>query len=200
MQPLLAVVGNIATGKSTLVQALAAELRVPVEPERWSENPFLPDAQRDPERYAPAAEIWFVTNAAASQAHLEAIGGGILERPVQEHLEVFVADRAEAGQLSPEDVAALHHVGAVLRRTLREPDLVIALHAPAEELRRRIVSRGVPFEQSLTVSDLERLAERYRQLAAHTTSPVLDLDTTTIDVRRPDGLQEVARRVRQRLT
>jgi deoxyadenosine/deoxycytidine kinase len=199
VQHLLAVVGNIATGKSTLVQGLARELHAPVEAERWFDNPFLLAAQRDPERYALAAETWFVTEAAAAQARLEALEGGILERPVQEHLDVFVEYRARRGQLAGSDVSALRHIGDGLRRALREPDLIVHLHAPPAELHRRVVARGRDVEQRLTPDALTSLDERYADFIAALDVPIMHLDTTEIDIRHADDLKEVLLRVREQL-
>jgi deoxyadenosine/deoxycytidine kinase len=199
VQHLLGVVGNIASGKSTLVKALASSMHAPVEPERWFENPFLDATQRDPERFALAAEGWFVVEAAAAQARLEAIEGGILERPLDEHLAIFVADRLAAGQLTAEDAAALHHLGAGLRRTLRPFDLLIHLHAPAPELRRRIEARSRPFEWSLTIEVLARLERRYSSFIESAPQTVIDVDTTTIDVRTDIGIKEILDRVNSRL-
>jgi deoxyadenosine/deoxycytidine kinase len=199
VQHLLAVVGNIASGKSTLVRGLSSGLHAIAEPERWSENPFLLPAQRDPERYALAAESWFVVEAAAAQARLEAVDGGILERPLQEHLAIFVADRARLGQLSPQDVAVLGHLGEGLQRTLRAIDLIVFLHAPPQELLRRIQRRGRSFELPLTAEALAQLDARYADFVATTTIPVLDVDTHAIDIRTDAGLQEVLTHVQSRV-
>ena len=39
--PFIVVTGNIAAGKSTLIEHLAAELRLPAYPERVGDNPFF---------------------------------------------------------------------------------------------------------------------------------------------------------------
>jgi deoxyadenosine/deoxycytidine kinase len=196
VQHLLAVVGNIASGKSTLVKALATTLRAADAPERWFDNPFLEPAQRDPTRYALAAESWFLVEAAAAQVNLERISGGILERPLDEHLNVFVANRRQLGQLTREDASALLHLADGLRRTIRPADLLIFLHAPPDELHRRIEARGRPFEQTLTVESLAQLDDHYRAFIAATSVPIVDVNTSAVDIRTDSGFKEVLTRVR----
>jgi deoxyguanosine kinase len=186
----IVVAGNIATGKTGLLEALAPALDLPTFPERWEENPWFVGEAVDPF----AAEMWFLLAAASDQARA-LVSGGIHERSLHEHALVFARD-----QLMGIDAEILMRVYGRLDERLPDPQLLIYLDAPAERLLERVRDRRRAPERGLTLARLRKLGASYRALiSAWTRSPVLEIDTSRVDLRTHEGVTQVVEQARARL-
>jgi deoxyadenosine/deoxycytidine kinase len=79
--------------------------------------------------------------------------------------------------------------------------LLVYLHAPLETIVERIRTRGRPKEKDTAESYWATLHARYeRWIASFRACPVLSLDVRGYDlVAEPEGIEEIAARVRQRI-
>ena len=183
--PMIAVAGNIAAGKSTLAEQLSIKLDLVRYDEPVDENPYLEDFYRD-----MGASLHFNMYFLASRSEqvLAAADAGrpaIFDRTLFED-RIFV-ELAEEDGITPADNAAVFYslVGS-LERLLPPPSLIIYLHAPAEQLLRRVRSRGRSFERGLALPYLERLQGKYSDwIAGYTKGPLIRIDTEAYDFRRP---------------
>jgi deoxyadenosine/deoxycytidine kinase len=179
---ILVVAGNIATGKTHLLDALGGALRLPAYAERWAENPWFDAAPRD----AFASQLWFLVAAAADHARMRS-GGGVQERCIHENAHVFARELLDGDEL-----ALLEAAYARLDAQLPDPALLLHLTASPETLLARVRERGRAQERGVTVDYLRRLGARYRVLIdGWTRCPVIELDTEAIDVRSEDGVRHV---------
>ncbi len=185
------VAGNIATGKTRLLDALSTAVGLPAFPERWEKNPWFDADRREPF----LSQMWFLLAAGSDHARLSA-AGGVQERCIHENACVFAREL-----LVDEDLRRLEDVYQRLDAALPDPTLLIHLTASEDELFRRIHARGRIQERGLTTEYLRGLSSRYRELIdSWTRSPVLEIDTEAIDIRAEAGLCHVLERVTERLS
>lgn len=189
--PFIALAGNIASGKSSILEPLATALGLAAWPERWRENPWF-----EPELGSPLArQLWFLLAAAKDQIHLLS-EGGVLERCIHEHALVFAAEL-----LSGDERGLARDVYLTFDELLGSPDMILFFDASPEALLRRIRARGRPQEASLDVEYLGRLDHRYRRwLDQWTRCPVVTIDTERMDVRIPETIDYVVERVKEALS
>ncbi len=189
--PMLVVAGNIATGKTHLVEALGEALKLRPFLERWEENPWFDEDPRD----AFASQIWFLLAAGADHQRMT-VGGGVQERCIHEHAQVFARELLTDG-----DAQVLADTYLRLDDLLPNPTLLVYLKASVQELSERIRQRGRVQEQALTSMHLENLQSRYETLITDwTRCSVLEIDTEAIDLRTPEGLRHVFDRTSELLS
>jgi deoxyguanosine kinase len=189
---ILVVAGNIATGKTQLLDALSGVLGLPAYPERWEENPWFGEAKASD---VFSSQIWFLMAAGSDHARMSP-GGGVQERCIHENAHVFAREL-----LDGEELRLLEAIYARLDAQLPDPTLLLHLTASPETLLERIRERRRPQERGVTLDYLRRLGGRYRALIdGWTRCPLIEIDTETIDVRTDDGLRHVLERVTEKNT
>ena len=57
----IAIEGNIGAGKTSICKKIAQTFNSKLVLEQFNDNPFLPLFYQDPERYAMAVELYFLT-------------------------------------------------------------------------------------------------------------------------------------------
>lgn len=195
-RPFVVVAGGIATGKSSLVANLAAELGVAAHHERPRENPWF----ATPEQHAQQAETWFLVQSAAAHLAIAASGGGVLERALDEHLDVFSVARHRQGWLDDEQLGFLRRLRDSLAALLQAPDLLVLLDVDRATALRRIAARGRAEEQALPARYLDGLEERYRDfVASWDRCPVMRVDAARVDVRDPLVTQQLVSSIKEHI-
>ncbi len=199
--PLVGVCGPVGAGKSMLVGGLAAALEFHPWPERTSDNPFFARFAKDRSAWAFHSQVAFILGAMEdADAARRRLPGGVLERPAQEMLCVFVADLYEEGLLSREELDVLTRAVALGEALAGVPDLLVVLGGDPERLLDRVRSRDAPGDKLYDLSDMRRLAARYEDWrGGWDRCPVVDVDTTSTDLRRPEEIDKLAARVRIQL-
>jgi deoxyadenosine/deoxycytidine kinase len=192
---LIAVIGNTAAGKTTLVAALAAAAPFVTGLEQHAERPFqqaLADdlksggAQRY--RYALANQIdYLLLRAEQEQAIRRQPGIGLVDGGLDEDFFVFSRHFHAFGYLSAAEQMLCERFYHYVRSLQPPPDLFIYLTAPVEALRTRFLHRRRPVE----IAAADQLAELQQQVdawvAAIDPARLLILDATH-DFTAPDAL------------
>ncbi len=197
----LVVEGVIGVGKTSLTQRLARLFHAKALYEPVTENPFLAKFYQDPARYAFPTQIFFLVTRYRQLARQV--------RPLLQQGQSVVADY---GFLKDPIFARLNLEGdewdvywqlyETLDERLPQPDLVVYLRAPLEQILMQIARRGREFEREIPRDYLARLAQAYDEvLDPRKRDDVLILDTTGLDfVHREKDLRLLVDEIRASLS
>lgn len=87
---IVAIAGNIGSGKSTLSRYLSEKWKFNVLPEPEAKNPFIKKFYKDPERWAFHSQLFFLVERANLQLKIEKTSSHIiLDRTIYEDAEIF---------------------------------------------------------------------------------------------------------------
>lgn len=190
------VAGTIAAGKTTLTEALAASLKLPASFERPEANPFLERFYADRRRWALASQLWFAADSAHQHLAIHNRGGGVQDHSVYENVHVFGATLAHHGSLADDEWALLRGASAPIVDSLPPPAIVVLVEAQVRDLLARIRARGRAYESTIDSEYLAELNRRRREYFEHwERSPVLLVDSSSIDLRQSAGTDIIAAKV-----
>lgn len=148
------VAGGIASGKSTLVLALASE-GIASMAENFSANPFFEDFYLNPARYAFETEITYMLQHYSSIAD-----AAVSEQEIVASDFSMVLDLAYARvTLGSGDLDVFEHVFDHALTKIGCPDLLIKLDCPPKVELARIRERARPAERGIAFDYLSKLNE-----------------------------------------
>jgi deoxyguanosine kinase len=195
----IAIEGNIGAGKTSLCRQLADELSASLLLENFDENPFLRLFYENPTQYALSVELFFMT-----ERH-EQMKSWLLAQSLSEH-QYYIADYIFSKTLlfanrtlNETEWSLFQRVFHALNAHIPQPDLLVYLHRPVEELLQNIRLRNRNYEQNISAEYLKRIETAYTDFFAslsqqetETQIPVLFLDVSGLDfVHQPDDYQIV---------
>lgn len=152
--------GNIGAGKTTLAEMIADQFNARLFLERLTDNPFLPDFYKDPEKYALPLELSFLANRYKQ----------FKEQPVvQDLFKTFtIADYYfmkslvfASSTLKGEEFDLYRQIFYIIYSSLPRPDLYVYLHMDADRLLQNIRKRGRDYEKSITRDYLQKIQDSY---------------------------------------
>ena len=173
--------GNIGSGKTSLVDKLAMELRAKKILEEFANNPFLSLFYKEPERYAFSVELFFMTE------RYKQLQNEVTELDLfSDHLIsdfMFTKSLLFARKnLLPEEYKLFQMLFSVLGNNIPEPDLLVYLHRDPEYLLDNIRIRNRHYEQDIKADYLIKIQNSYFEYLRNITSfPVLILDIRDMD-------------------
>lgn len=184
----IAIEGNIGAGKTSLCKQLSQEWSASLLLENFDENPFLPRFYENPKENALAVELFFMT-----ERH-EQMKAWLLKQ--KEHIansEYHIADYIFSKtllfaqrNLGNEEWALFERLFTALNENIPQPDLLVYLHRPVEELLKNIKLRNRSYEQNISPAYLKGIESSYFELferlqGSNNEMPVLVLDVTGAD-------------------
>ena len=169
---LISIAGNIGVGKTTLATKLADRLEAKFVPEKYDDNPYLPDVYDGHSELALDSELFFLASG-ASQLTASRLKAG------KRYVSDYVFDKAmiyASTWLKGGDYGTyLKHYESV-KEAVAAPVLVIYLYDTLENCLLRIHQRNRPYEQHIELSFLEQLENGYEKLYAdYTVCPLVRL-------------------------
>ncbi len=182
----IAVAGPIAAGKTTLALLLAARMELVPVLEQARQNPLLGPFYADRKKHALSTQLWFLIERAAQLREAESFQP---RRFVTDY--IFEKDLIFAKlNLSGIELETYTVARSLVAAQRPQPDLIIYLRASPEHLRRRVETRGRPYESHMPPDYLAMLAEEYDLLFAKPMgAPVIRVQTDDApsDFMRGDG-------------
>ncbi len=147
MGRLIVLLGNIASGKTTLAQQLQARLGWRGGLEQPAAHPFQADFIRQPRRFACHNQVDFLLTRAEEEARIRAAPQpGIQDGGLEMDFHVFTALFHRRGDLDAREWQLCQRLYAFVRSQLPLPDLVIWLDVNPQTARERFLRRARPVD------------------------------------------------------
>ncbi len=180
---IVAVAGNMGTGKSSLVEWLRQHFDLEPFFEPNDENPYLVDFYADMKRWSFQSQVFFLIRRFRLHRQMERERRDVVQdRTIYEDAEVFATHLHDQGYIDDRDWTTYTELYQTLRSDLRPPDLLIYLRCPVNVIRKRIARRGRSFEQNVPVAYVRALDKLYaRWFERYDQSPTLVIDTDQLD-------------------
>lgn len=160
----VAIAGNIGVGKTTLANALAAQLGWKCYLEPVIDNPYLDDFYHDMSRWAFHLQVYFLSKRFASQREIEVTRiSCVQDRTIYEDVGVFAATLHRRGHLVGRDWDNYRDLFRAMTEYLKPPDLIVYLRCDVDTLLRRIAARRRASESTIQRSYLEELNRAYEE-------------------------------------
>ncbi len=156
----LVIEGNIGTGKTTLAKMIGKRHNARVILEQFSENPFLPDFYRNPERYAFPLELSFLAGR-FNQLKNELTGNDLFGSLTVADYSFQKSFIFSAATLSGHEYRLFRQLFDIMEASVQKPDLYVYIHREPEKLLENIYSRGRPYEKAITKEYLNSIRSSY---------------------------------------
>lgn len=161
-QVVLAIAGNIGSGKTTLTKRLVERLGFVGLFESTDENPYLADFYGDMRRWALATQLRFLAGRVeATRRVIDAGASAISDRTCWEDADIFAANLHGRGAMDDRDFETYRIVSGQLLSGVRPPDLLVYLRRTTASCRAQIARRGRAYEESIPDTYLSDLHARY---------------------------------------
>ncbi|MDF9797647.1 deoxyadenosine/deoxycytidine kinase [Catalinimonas alkaloidigena] len=198
---LIAVAGNIGTGKTTLVRKLADYFGYQAEYEAIHENPYLSLFYRDMERWAFPLQVYFLGHRFRQGLSLnDRESGVILDRTIYEDANVFAKNLYRSNYLSQVDYENYLSLYQSMVGLIPKPDILVYLKGKPKNLKYRISHRsegGIrSFEREISLAYLKNLDLCYASwISNYTYSTTLTIDIDTIDLAKDEHFETLVKNI-----
>lgn len=177
----IAIEGNIGAGKTTLCKMLEDDFECRLILEQFTDNPFLPEFYKNPERHAFSVELFFMT-----ERHKQ-LQESLSQRELFPQLVVadyfFIKTLLFAkNNLHDEEYRLFQRLFHTLNIGFRKPDLLVYLHRSVPDLVKNIQKRDRAIEANIKHDYLQSLQEAYfNYFKSEHELPILIIDVTEVD-------------------
>jgi deoxyadenosine/deoxycytidine kinase len=177
------VAGTIGAGKTSLVAWLVK--RYGLEPfyEPNDENPYLADFYEDMKAWGFHSQVFFLSHKLKlHQELLAADRPAVIDRTIYEDAEIFARSLKNQRYIAPRDWAVYERLYEGIKKTLRPPDVLVALTCSLGATKKRIERRGRAMESAIPDAYLRRLHRLYEDwFERYDLGPIVKIDTTKLD-------------------
>lgn len=189
MGTLIAVVGNTAVGKTTLVRHLSAATAFFTGLEQHGERPFQQAFAAELTRYGLANQIDYLLLRAEQERAIRIQPGiGLVDGGLDEDFQVFARHFWAKGYLSAAEFALCERFYILARQLLPPPDLFIYLTAPLAVIEQRFRRRSRSLEIA-QLADLAALDDLVRSwMASEQTTPIITVDASGDNYCAPEAI------------
>ena len=171
----LVIEGNIGAGKTTLVNLLAERYKGKKVLEGFSDNPFLPKFYEDPQRYAFAVEMSFLSDR-YHQLNNDLRQQSLFFKNTFSDYSLSKSLIFARANLEKDEFDLFNKMYQIMMSNLPKPDLIVYLHRDVGELQKNILKRGREYEQNISDEYLKKIQESYIQFLKQQEAKVLFLD------------------------
>jgi deoxyadenosine/deoxycytidine kinase len=183
MNYFISIAGNIGTGKSSLTSLLAEKLKWKSLLEPWPENLYITDFYNDMYKWSFHYQVSFLY--LQLRQNLELLGdcGSVIqERSVYESRYIFARNLYQQGYMTKRDWDLYCNLYEMLTVSLLTPNLIVYLKASVPTLMKRIVQRGLHFDQTISSEYLSQLNFLYEDwVSEFQLCPMLTINSDNFD-------------------
>lgn len=178
---LIAVAGNIGSGKTTLTTLLAKHYKWDTHFEDVDDNPYLNDFYNDMQRWSFNLQVYYLTSRISKIQEINTSGKPtIQDRTLYEDAYIFAPNLHSMGLMTTRDFETYFSLFKLQETFINPPDLLIYLRASVSTLVNQIQKRGRDYEESIRLDYLKRLNERYEAwISTYDQGKVLVIDVDT---------------------
>ena len=190
---LIAVAGNIGSGKTTLAKFIAANYDFSYVPNHRFEFDFIDSFFEDISgMFLPAQLSFLMSKAIEIQQLTEQRKNVVVDRSVIEDIHVFARLWIENKEIDEKIVELYRYTSEFIRQSLPSPDLYIHCVCPAEVSQRRIAGRARrSFEEKYPPGHVQMLEKYYSELEFEEGVPYVRIDTERYDFTKAGTLKAV---------
>jgi deoxyguanosine kinase len=176
----IAVEGNIGAGKTTLAHLLSRHFNSRLILEAFAENPFLPKFYENPRQYAFPLELFFMAERYKQLKELVHTKDLFQRVTISDYIFSKCLLFAKVN-LPDEEFHLYQKLFDIIYQQLVQPDLLIYLHSPVQQLQKNIRKRNRSYEQLIPDDYLFRLQETYTSYIKQHGIKTLFIDATNAD-------------------
>lgn len=172
--------GNIGSGKTSLVSLLSKRYGGRSVLEGFAENPFLPRFYEDPDRYAFAVEMSFLSDR-YHQLNSELRQQSLFTSNTFSDYSLSKSLIFARSNLQQDEFELFKKMYQIMMSNLPKPDLLVYLHRDVDELQKNIQKRGRDYEQNISDEYLIKIQDSYFQYLKQQELKMLVLDINKLD-------------------
>ena len=180
---IIAVSGNVGSGKTTLAKWISDNYGFYYIPQHRLEFDFIDDFFNDIEgKFFPAQVSFLLSKAIELQEQSSSHRNIIIDRSLLEDIEVFARLWIENRKIDSKIIQLYRHTADFIKSSVPAPDLYILCKCPADISLSRIDHRKRRrFEEKYPPNHIQMLEQYYNQLTFGDNTPYVVIDTTQID-------------------
>ena len=194
----IAVAGNIGSGKTTLTGMLAKHYGWEPLYESVDNNPYLASFYQDMQRWSFNIQIYFLNSRFRQILDIRKRKKDVIQdRTIYEDAYIFAPNLHEMDLMATRDFDNYTQLFELMTQFLQAPDLLIYLKADVSTLVTQIHKRGRAYEDSIRISYLENLNEKYEKwISSYNDGKLLVVDVNTIKfAERPEDFGEIINKI-----
>ncbi|MBP5205699.1 MAG: deoxynucleoside kinase [Bacteroidales bacterium] len=194
----IAVAGNIGSGKTTLTGMLAKHYGWDALYESVDNNPYLASFYQDMQRWSFNIQVYFLNSRFRQVIDIRKRKKDVIQdRTIYEDAYIFAPNLHEMDLMATRDFENYTSLFELMSQFLQAPDLLIYLKADVSTLVTQIHKRGRAYEDSIRLSYLENLNEKYEKwISNYKEGKLLVVDVNTIKfAEKPEDFGEIINKV-----
>ncbi|MCR4681571.1 MAG: deoxynucleoside kinase [Bacteroidales bacterium] len=194
----IAVAGNIGSGKTTLTGMLAKHYGWEALYESVDNNPYLASFYQDMQRWSFNIQIYFLNSRFRQVLDIRKRKKDVIQdRTIYEDAYIFAPNLHEMDLMATRDFENYTQLFELMTQFLQAPDLLIYLKADVATLVTQIHKRGRAYEDSIRLSYLENLNEKYEKwISNYKEGKLLIVDVNTIKfAEKPEDFGEIINKI-----
>lgn len=182
MVPILALSGNIAAGKTTLAHKLTGRLAAVPIPRRGYDESYIEDQLLDPSRWTFEAQMAFLGHKARALREVSSLNRYVvLDRTIQEDINVFARRFADMGYMDKRAVDTYMAYARLLTSDLPEPTLIVYCDCPPALSLERLRDRPRGYQRLYSSGHMEALHKMSLDwIRTYTKCPVVTVKTSAV--------------------